>query len=223
MENGVENGGGSVALKGKTARCHFVEYDGKGKKIAAGIERLAERLFGGHVGDGSDRTAGAGEKLGSQGFACRAGGAGADGSIGFEFSEAEVQNFGVAARGDENIGGLDIAMQDALGVGGVERVSDVDADVQQAVEFQRRTVDQVFERGAFHELHNQECAAIFFADIVDSADIGVIQRGSSFGFAAESLQRCGIPGERIGKKFDGDEAFEAGVLRFVDNAHSSTA
>ena len=42
--------------------------------------------------------------------------------------EAEVENFGVAALGDENICGLDVAMDDAFGVRGVERVGDFDGE-----------------------------------------------------------------------------------------------
>ena len=41
--------------------------------------------------------------------------------------EAEIQNFCLAALADENIGGLDVAMDDAFGVRGFERVGDLDA------------------------------------------------------------------------------------------------
>jgi hypothetical protein len=47
-----------------------------------------------------------------------------------ELGEAEVENLGVASRGHENIGGLDVAMNDAFGVSGFEGVRNVDTDFQ---------------------------------------------------------------------------------------------
>ena len=46
------------------------------------------------------------------------------------FGEAEVENFGVAALGDENIRRLDVAVDDALGVRGIERVGNFDGEVR---------------------------------------------------------------------------------------------
>jgi hypothetical protein len=100
-------------------------------------------LFGGHVSYGSDGAARAGKEFRRKSFTGGVGGTGDFGRIGFELGEAEVENFGVAARSDKNIGGLDVAVKDALGVGGVEGVGDVDADVQKAIEFERRAINEV--------------------------------------------------------------------------------
>ncbi len=47
--------------------------------------------------------------------------------------QAEIENFGVAALGDENIRRLDIAMDDSFGVCGIESIGNFDAEIQEAI------------------------------------------------------------------------------------------
>jgi len=129
----------------------------------------------------------------------------------------------VAALGDEDVGGFDVAVDNVFGVGGVESFSNLHSDVEQTVEFERLSGDEVLEGGAVEELHGDEGAAVFFADVVDGADIGVVESGGGFGFAAEALEGLAVGGEFFGEKFEGDEAIEAGVLRFVNHTHTATA
>jgi len=75
-------------------------------------------LFGRHISDGADGNAAKGEFGDGEG-----GGIGkirAGGRERFKFGEAEVEQFGVALLGDENVGGFDIAMDDTTGVRGFE-------------------------------------------------------------------------------------------------------
>src|SRR6202034_1647247 len=131
---------GGFSGEGQLAGGHFVEHDGEGEEVGAGVEILAADLFGRHIGDGADGGAGSGDVLGA--FAdggervagvvdvvlfCVGVGAGL-------FGEAEVENFGVAAAGDEDVGGLDVAMDDAGGVSGVEGVGDFNADVEELID-----------------------------------------------------------------------------------------
>ena len=44
------------------------------------------------------------------------------------FCQPEIQNLGVATPGYEQIRGLDVSMNDAFDVGGIERVSNVDGN-----------------------------------------------------------------------------------------------
>ena len=74
---------------------------------------------------------------------------------------------------------------------------------------------------AVEKFHGDEGAAFGFADVVDGADVGVIEGGSGLGFALEASERLRVGGDVFGEKFECDEAMEAGVFGFVDDAHAA--
>ncbi len=51
----------------------------------------------------------------------------------------------------------------------------------------------------------------------------MIQRGSSFGFASEALERRGALRSFRREEFQRDEALQASVFSFVDDAHATAA
>jgi hypothetical protein len=79
----------------------------------------------------------------------------------------------------------------------------------------------MFQRVAIEKFHGNECARIMLADVVNGADVGMIQRGSGLRFALESRQCLRVFGNFIGQKFQGDKTLEACVFRFVDHTHSA--
>jgi hypothetical protein len=79
----------------------------------------------------------------------------------------------------------------------------------------------VLERGAVEELHDEEGAVVFFADVVNGADVGMIQRGRGLGFAAEPFQRLAVLRKIFGEELQGNEATEARVLSFIDHTHAA--
>jgi hypothetical protein len=72
------------------------------------------------------------------------------------------------------------------------------------------------------ELHGNEGATVLFADVVDGADIGMIQGGGCFGFTTEAFEGLAIASGFFGEEFEGDEAVEASVFGFEDDAHAAT-
>jgi hypothetical protein len=129
----------------------------------------------------------------------------------------------VSALGDENVCGLDVAMDNALAVRCVERVGDFDCQGKQNLGFQGTSGDAMLQGQAVEEFHGDERMSLVLADVMNGADIRMIESGSGLGFALEAGQRLGVFGDVVGKEFEGDEAVEAGVFGLVDYAHSAAA
>jgi hypothetical protein len=79
----------------------------------------------------------------------------------------------------------------------------------------------VLQGRAVEELHDDVGAALFLADVVDGANVGMIQRGRRLGFALEPAQSLGIAGDIVRKELERDETMKAGVLRLVDDTHAA--
>ncbi len=94
--------------------------------------------------------------------------------------------------GDEYVRGLDIAMDDARGMRGIQTVGDFDRERKEI--FDRRETptgpadNVVLQGSSIQELHDDESAARVLADVVNGADVRMIQGGSGAGFAPETVQ-----------------------------------
>src|SRR5215469_7102226 len=96
--------------------------------------------------------------------------------------ESEIQNLYVAAGGDKNIRGLDVAMDDPPRMGRIERVRHFDAPVKEQIQRNGFAFDAVLQRRPIEKLHRDEWLATFFlaslerdfADFVDGADVGMV-------------------------------------------------
>ena len=142
---------------------------------------------------------------------------------GEKFGEAEIEDFRGAAFHDENVCGLDVAVQDAILVRGIERVGELDADFHCAWNRQGAAFEQTVQRLAVEEFHHNEGVALAFLDRVNGADARMIQGGSRARFPEKSFQRLRGAVRLLGKKLQGDAPAKFGVLRFVDDAHASGA
>ena len=140
-----------------------------------------------------------------------------------QLGQSEVQDLGLTALGDEKIGRFDVAVNDAFGVRGVERVRDFHRQVQQLLDRQRPGFNNVLEGLALHQLHGDERLPVVLADLMDGADVGMVEGGSSPGFAAEALQRLGILRQVFGEKLQSNVAAQAEVLGLIDHTHPATA
>jgi hypothetical protein len=88
----------------------------------------------------------------------------------------------------------------------VEPVGNLNRDIQQFLEFHGPTGDVVLQRLTFQILHCDECLSVFFTDVVNGADVVVIQRGSGLCFPLESSEHLWVFGHIIRKEFQRYEA-----------------
>jgi hypothetical protein len=82
----------------------------------------------------------------------------------------------VASVSNEDVARFYVAVNDAPGVGGVQRVSDFDGQFEQPVEVQRCPSKQLAQRMSFQAFHGDEEIALLFSDLADGTDIGMVQR-----------------------------------------------
>lgn len=62
-----------------------------------------------------------------------------------------------------------------------------------------------------------------FADVVDRADMGMVQRRGGLGFPLESLQGLRISGNVFGQELQRHVSAEPGVFSLIDHAHPTAA
>jgi hypothetical protein len=127
----------------------------------------------------------------------------------------------VSTLGDEDVGRLDINMNDPRRMGRIERVSDLDRKRHQQIDFKRTSGDALLQHHAIQKLHGNERLLAMPADFVDGADVGVVEGGSGACFAPETLERLRVTSNFFGQKLQGDKATKFRVLRFIDHAHTA--
>ena len=111
-----------------------------------------------------------------------------------------------------------------LRVRGLERVGDLDARARG-----RRSTgsgpprDPLLQRLPVEQLHDDERLPVVLADVVDRADVRMVQRRGGAGLALEALQRLPGRGELGRQELERDLAAQPRVLGLVDDAHAAAA
>src|ERR1700741_2784641 len=114
-------------------------------------------------------------------------------------------------------------MDDASSVRRIQCVSDVNSQRQYLIDLHRTIADTMLQRHSVQKFHDDERVAVVVADLINGADVGMVECGSGTRFPAKTLQRERVLGLLFRKKFQGDETAEFGVLSLVDDTHPSTA
>ncbi len=214
----------SLSLKRAAQGGHLVKHRAETEQVAARIEIIAARLFGRHINDGADRHSGICRHFNTSGRNIP-GDSGGIGSWqrGGGLGQAEVENFHVAALREENVSRLDVPMDDSFGVRGIKSVRNLNRNVEQLVDGQRAFENALGQRLALEQLHDDEVPALVLGNLMDGANVRMIQSGSGARFALEPLEGLGIILHVRRKEFQRHVAAEDQVLGFIDDSHSTSA
>ena len=88
--------------------------------------------------------------------------------------QPEIENLRLTPIRDEDVRGLDVPVDDALRVCGVERIGDLDAQIEHRLDLHRLASDSVPERLALQQFHSDEGSPIGLVNLVDGADVRML-------------------------------------------------
>ncbi len=203
-------GGNLIDLVGFGTGEEFVKNSAEGVDIGGNADGFAEDLFRASVVRSEHADA-----LSFGGFA----GFGEE-----ELGDAEVEEFGSAGMVDEDVAGLDVAMNDKISMGVLDGAEDGEEEAETVFGAEFEGFGVVCDPGSVDILHD-EIGNVFGggAAVEEASDIGMLEAGEDLAFATETLENeLGI--EAGLDEFDGDLGFVlfVGSGGEIDSAHATT-
>jgi hypothetical protein len=195
-------------VEGGLPREHLVAHDAERVDVESSIEvRIGCRLFRRHVGRSAQRDSRRGELLASRRF-------------GDCLGDAKVHDHRVAT-GEQDVLGLDIAVDHAVPMGHGQRLGDFP---QESYGFGNRKLtgagEPFPERLALHVRHDVVEKSVSLSRVEQAEDVRVLEPGGDFDLAGETLEPH--RGGKIGPEhLDRDVPMVAEVLGEINRGHAT--
>jgi hypothetical protein len=116
---------------------------------------------------------------------------------------------------------LQIPVNNACPVRFGQRVSNLNRDMQSMLERKGTSFESSLERLSLEILHHEEVDAVVAANVVEHANMAVVQAGNGARFALESRPLVGGQREVGGEHLDRDGAIEAYIARPIHFSHAT--
>ncbi len=143
-----------------------------------------------------------------------------------QLGDAEVEQLGFAVGGDEDVAGLEVAMDDEVGVGVLYCGAHLAEDFEAASDGDPFFVAVFIERLAVDVLHDEVGLALWrFGDLIQPCDVGMVECGEQLAFELETAKDV-VCVESLADELDGDYALGAVfavVGCFVDGPHPAAS
>jgi hypothetical protein len=222
VDDGRERVREILARKRAHARQHLEQHRAKRPDVRAFIHHSAARLLGRHVCGGAEdharlRHRGRRQRRRVHRVCTR------PGRRIHRFREPEVEHLHRAVVANLDVRGLEIAMDDALLVRGLEGRGGLLRDRHRVGQRHRAARDVHGQILAFDEFHDQGARAPRLLDAVDGRDVRMIQRRQRFRFALKAREPVRVLCKDLRKDLDRDVAAQPRVGRAIDLAHAAGA
>jgi hypothetical protein len=129
----------------------------------------------------------------------------------------------VAAPVEENVLGLDVAVDDAVVVGILERVADLRHDRQRLSRSHAPGIQQLPKVDPVHVLHHKEEQPVRLAEFMDGDDVRMIEFGQCFGLAGKSVGERRISGNAGRQDFYRHQPVQFLLAGLIHGAHAAAA
>ncbi len=117
---------------------------------------------------------------------------------------------------------LDVAVDDAGRVGGVERFGDLGQQVHRALGLERAlAVDQLAQVAALDQAHRHDQLAVVLAGVVDRHHGGVLESRGETRLAEEAAAELLVVGELAGDHLERHRPLQGQLGRPVDDPHAA--
>src|SRR5690242_15462380 len=107
-------------------------------------------------------------------------------------------------------------MNDAFLMGGVQRVRHLNGQLNELLDRNRLASDLMLQSMAFQEFHDDERLAVMLGDLVNRADVGMIESRRCSGLSLESFQGLRTFRECLRKKLQSYVPAEANIFCLVN-------
>ena len=95
---------------------------------------------------------------------------------------------------------------------GIERISDLDGQLEKDFLLQRLAFSAVLEGVPLEQLHGNEISAIMLVDVINGADARVVEGRGGTRLALETLNGLRVTDQLFRQELEGHQTMELGVL-----------
>ena len=216
----LEDGGDRVGHRRPGERCaageHLIQDTTERPDICPLVERPATRLLGAHIGRSTENHTVRMSHLDRHGRHMRSD---VRRRVSDRLRQSEVEHFHGAVLAHLDVGRLEIAMDDALLVGGFEGLGDLSCDGQGIVDGDRPVHHAIGERRPLDQLHDERQHAASLLEPVKAGDILMIQGREDLCLSTKASEPIRIRRKGIGQHLEGIVSIERDVVCAPDPAH----